>query len=197
MGDTDAVDIERSAIGPAQLTDYHAKYFAHELTKRCPSDSVEKLARRCVDAQVDLNPHQVDAALFAFRSPLSKGAARRRGRPRQDHRGGAGALAEVGGAQAAHPRHHAVEPAQAVASGADREVLPALPHPRSEVLQRGDQGKASFRPFEADGRSSSAPTSSPGTRRPTSQHVPWDLWSSTKRTGCATSTSPRTSSPTR
>jgi SNF2 family DNA or RNA helicase len=26
------------------------------------------------DAQVDLNPHQVDAALFAFRSPLSKGA---------------------------------------------------------------------------------------------------------------------------
>ena len=27
-----------------------------------------------VDAQVDLNPHQVDAALFAFNSPLSKGA---------------------------------------------------------------------------------------------------------------------------
>jgi len=26
------------------LTDYHAKYFAFELTKRCPSDSVEKLA---------------------------------------------------------------------------------------------------------------------------------------------------------
>ncbi|MFA7233272.1 MAG: SNF2-related protein [Terrimicrobiaceae bacterium] len=26
------------------------------------------------DAQVDLNPHQIDAALFAFRSPLSKGA---------------------------------------------------------------------------------------------------------------------------
>jgi adenine-specific DNA-methyltransferase len=27
-----------------QLTDYHAKYFAHELTKRYPSDSAEKLA---------------------------------------------------------------------------------------------------------------------------------------------------------
>jgi hypothetical protein len=26
------------------LTDYHAKYFAHELTKRCSSDSMEKLA---------------------------------------------------------------------------------------------------------------------------------------------------------
>src|SRR5437660_10757133 len=56
------------------LTDYHAKYFAHELTKRCASDSIEKLAGALVDAQVDLNPHQVEAALFAFKSPLSKGA---------------------------------------------------------------------------------------------------------------------------
>jgi ERCC4-related helicase len=56
------------------LTPYHAKYFAFELTKRVPSDSVEKLASALVDAQVDLNPHQVEAALFAFRSPLSKGA---------------------------------------------------------------------------------------------------------------------------
>ena len=57
-----------------QLTDYHAKYIAHQLTRRCPPDSVEKLAAALVDAQVDLNPHQIDAALFAFRSPLSKGA---------------------------------------------------------------------------------------------------------------------------
>ena len=56
------------------LTDYHAKYFAHELTKRCPPDSMEKLAGAVASAQVDLNPHQVDAALFAFQSPLSKGA---------------------------------------------------------------------------------------------------------------------------
>ena len=56
------------------LTDYHAKYFAHELTKRCSSDSLEKLAGAVAGAQVDLNPHQVDAALFAFNSPLSKGA---------------------------------------------------------------------------------------------------------------------------
>ncbi len=55
-------------------TCFHAKYFAHELTKRCPSDSVQKLAATLADAQVDLNPHQIDAALFAFRSPLSKGA---------------------------------------------------------------------------------------------------------------------------
>src|SRR5580700_8292621 len=56
------------------LTDYHAKYFAHELTKRSGSDSVEKFASALADAQVDLNPHQIDAALFAFRSPFSKGA---------------------------------------------------------------------------------------------------------------------------
>lgn len=56
------------------LTPYHAKYFAYELTKRSSSDSMQKLASTLVDAQVDLNPHQVEAALFAFRSPLSKGA---------------------------------------------------------------------------------------------------------------------------
>ncbi|MGV8027086.1 MAG: SNF2-related protein [Anaerolineaceae bacterium] len=56
------------------LTAYHAKYFAYELTKRCSSDSVEKLASVLADAQVDLNPHQIEAALFAFRSPFSRGA---------------------------------------------------------------------------------------------------------------------------
>jgi SNF2 family DNA or RNA helicase len=56
------------------LTDYHAKYFAHELTKRSPSDSLEKLAGVLADAQVDLNPHQIEAALFAFRNPFSRGA---------------------------------------------------------------------------------------------------------------------------
>src|ERR1017187_8567011 len=55
-------------------TVYHAKYLAHELTKRYPSDSIQKLAASLADAQVDLNPHQIDAALFAFRSPLSRGA---------------------------------------------------------------------------------------------------------------------------
>lgn len=55
------------------LTAYHAKYFAHELTKRHSADDPEKLAGTLVDAQVDLNPHQVDAAMFAFGSPLSKG----------------------------------------------------------------------------------------------------------------------------
>jgi SNF2 family DNA or RNA helicase len=57
-----------------QLTSHQVRYFAHELTRRHSSDSVEKLASVLADAQVDLNPHQVEAALFAFRSPFSKGA---------------------------------------------------------------------------------------------------------------------------
>jgi ERCC4-related helicase len=57
-----------------KITEYHAKYYAFELTKRSSSDSLEKLTSTLSNAQVDLNPHQIEAALFAFRSPLSKGA---------------------------------------------------------------------------------------------------------------------------
>lgn len=56
------------------ITQYHAKYFAYELTKRYAANSLQKFTASLADAQVDLNPHQVDAALFAFHSPLSKGA---------------------------------------------------------------------------------------------------------------------------
>jgi SNF2 family DNA or RNA helicase len=65
------------------LTPYHAKYFAYELTQRIASkvategfddaDNLDKITASLSDAQVDLNPHQVDAALFALRSPLSQG----------------------------------------------------------------------------------------------------------------------------
>ena len=53
-------------------TAYHARYFAHELTRQ-GGEGVERLSRSLFDANVDLNPHQIDAALFAMRSPLSKG----------------------------------------------------------------------------------------------------------------------------
>src|SRR5713226_1879349 len=56
------------------ITDFHSKYCAHAVLRRSPSSSVDKLSRSILDATVDLNPHQIDAALFAFRSPLSKGA---------------------------------------------------------------------------------------------------------------------------
>lgn len=56
------------------ITDYQSKYIAYDLTRRRPSDSADRLAVAVAGAQVDMNPHQVDAALFAFSSPLSKGA---------------------------------------------------------------------------------------------------------------------------
>ena len=58
----------------SNLTLYHAKYFSYELTKRCASNNLEKLSSTLSNAQVDLNPHQIEAALFAFKSPLSMGA---------------------------------------------------------------------------------------------------------------------------
>lgn len=56
------------------ITHHQAKYLAYELTRRWSSDDVGKLAAAVAGAQVDLNPHQVDAALFAFKSPFSNGA---------------------------------------------------------------------------------------------------------------------------
>ena len=56
------------------ITPYHAKYFAHYLTRRLPANSLDKLTASLQNAQVDLTPHQIDAALFAFKSPLSNGA---------------------------------------------------------------------------------------------------------------------------
>ena len=55
------------------VTDYHAKYFAHQLLKKVGDDKLERLAGTMRDAKIELTPHQIEAALFAFRSPLSKG----------------------------------------------------------------------------------------------------------------------------
>ena len=54
-------------------TAFHAQYWAYALTLRGSADRVENLSRAISNARVDLNPHQVDAALFALQSPLSKG----------------------------------------------------------------------------------------------------------------------------
>lgn len=53
-------------------TDYHAKYFAYDLTRQ-GGKGIDRLSQSLFDACVDLNPHQVEAAIFALRSPLSKG----------------------------------------------------------------------------------------------------------------------------
>ena len=54
-------------------TAYHARYFAHELTRKRPAADADRLSMSLFDACVDLNPHQIDAAMFALKSPLSKG----------------------------------------------------------------------------------------------------------------------------
>ena len=55
------------------ISAYHAKYYAHELTRRHAADGVGRLSQSLFDASVDLNPHQIEAALFALRNPLQEG----------------------------------------------------------------------------------------------------------------------------
>ncbi len=55
------------------MTPFHSKYWAAALTLRGPAGSLAALSRSLSNARVDLNPHQVDAALFAIRSPLNRG----------------------------------------------------------------------------------------------------------------------------
>jgi len=53
-----------------EITYYQIQYLAYELTRRCPSDSAEKMTGAVVRAQVDSNPHQVDKTMLAFRCSL-------------------------------------------------------------------------------------------------------------------------------
>ena len=55
------------------LTSYHSKYYATLLTLQNSSNSVNRLSQSMFNAQIDLNLHQIEAALFAFQSPLSNG----------------------------------------------------------------------------------------------------------------------------
>ncbi len=55
------------------ITQHQSLYYAWQLTKRTCGDNIESLATTLVDSQVDLNPHQVEAALFACANPLSHG----------------------------------------------------------------------------------------------------------------------------
>ena len=54
------------------ITPHHATYYAHDLTRRAAS-GMDRLSMALFDAAVDLNPHQIEASLFALQSPLSKG----------------------------------------------------------------------------------------------------------------------------
>lgn len=55
----------------ASYTHYQSAFFAHQITLEGLGEDV--LTQSLSTARVDMNPHQVDAALFAIESPLSKG----------------------------------------------------------------------------------------------------------------------------
>lgn len=55
-------------------TAYHSQFWAQALTLRGSGGDIAALSRSIANARVDLNPHQIDAALFALRSPFTNGA---------------------------------------------------------------------------------------------------------------------------
>ena len=79
MGPSSPASIVSKAIGNRATTSNllnqmtlsaaQQKYYAYWLTRSLPSDSLGKLTASLQDAQVDLTPHQIDAALFASNLP--------------------------------------------------------------------------------------------------------------------------------
>lgn len=55
------------------LTPHHARYFALELSRGGLAGQVEAVGAGLFDARVDLNPHQVEAALFGLRASVEQG----------------------------------------------------------------------------------------------------------------------------
>ena len=107
-------------------TPYHARYFAHELTRQHGPGGDDRLSMALFDACVDLNPHQIDAAAFALRNPLSKGVllADEVGLGKTIEAG----LVHVpvlGRTQTAADRDLPRQPSQAVEPGTGRKVQPA------------------------------------------------------------------------
>ncbi len=56
-----------------QISLYQACYYAHELTRLGAVGELDRLSTTLFDSKVDMNPHQVEAALFAISNPLQKG----------------------------------------------------------------------------------------------------------------------------
>lgn len=54
-------------------TPYHARFFALELRRRAAAGDVEAVGTALFDAKVDLNPHQIEAALFGLQATQERG----------------------------------------------------------------------------------------------------------------------------
>lgn len=55
------------------ITPHQLKYLSWEITKKRTASDSDRLSQSLFDAQVDVNPHQIEAALFALNNPLSRG----------------------------------------------------------------------------------------------------------------------------
>lgn len=53
---------------------YYPKILSYELTLKRPVHELKKLNQTLASSTVDINPRQIDVALFAFNCPLSRGA---------------------------------------------------------------------------------------------------------------------------
>jgi hypothetical protein len=54
------------------LTPHQAKYIAHDLTLQHAGGGVDRLSQAFFNASVDLNPHQIEAAVFALRFAIKR-----------------------------------------------------------------------------------------------------------------------------
>src|SRR6202012_1742066 len=68
---TDAAASGRATLASSYYSPQQATFFAHRLTLEGTGE--DAMAQSLSTARVDMNPHQVDAALFALASPLPKG----------------------------------------------------------------------------------------------------------------------------
>src|SRR6266446_4686658 len=69
------MDVQSEAVAAGRkiaVTQQQSTFFAHRITLEGLGE--DALAQSLSTARVDMNPHQVDVALFALSSPLSKGA---------------------------------------------------------------------------------------------------------------------------
>jgi len=53
------------------MTEYQSKYFANYITLQNPNVGPERLGPSLLNATIDMNPHQIEWALFFFNNPLS------------------------------------------------------------------------------------------------------------------------------
>lgn len=56
-----------------RLSDLQIFYYTHFLTLKRPKWERETIDQVIIEAKVDLNPHQIEAAMFAFRNPFAGG----------------------------------------------------------------------------------------------------------------------------